>query len=257
MPYPLTMAKRGVGAWVILAAVLAAAAASTVAPLGGTPSVRAGEGPQLPNISPRPAAEVRIGPADSGVGTAIRFSSWMANNGEHHFDIIGIPAVADPLTASASQCTQWAAPRTCSSRQEIGTLAYHPAHAHYHFVDFARYELRTATTGSLAAVSDKVSFCMQDSAPVRGGRPLETAFAFPLYFGCDIGIQGISAGWADIYTSELAGQQILLAGVPDGTYDLITVADPSNRILETDESDNTSMRRVRLSGGGTQLTVLS
>lgn len=256
MPYPLEMVKRGAGAWVTLSALMAAAAAALGAPTAA-PSVRASDGPQLPNIAPRPAAEVRIGPADGGTGTAIRFSSWMANNGAHHFDIAGVPTSTTPLTATANQCIEWAAPRVCGARQEIGTLTYHAAHAHYHFVDFARYELRTATTGSLAALSDKVSFCMQDSAPVRSGRPLETAFAFPLYFGCDIGTQGISAGWADIYTSELAGQQILLAGVPDGVYDLVTVADPSNRILETDESDNTSVRRVRISGGGTQLTVLA
>ena len=60
-------------------------------------------------------------------------------------------------------------------------------------------------------------------------------------------MQGISPGWRDVYTSDLDGQQIPLAGVPRGRdYALVITADPSNRLWETDETDNVSWIKVRL-----------
>lgn len=211
---------------------------------------------QLPNIVPLPAADVHVDTDDTGVGLALRFSSWMANQGQHHFDVVGVPNPALPLTAAAHQCTEWAAPRLCSARQEIGALEYHDAHQHWHFQNFARFELRRSSDGALVSLSDKVSFCMMDSAPVRSSRTPETLFAHPLYYGCDLGTQGISAGWADIYTSDLPGQQLSIAGLPDGNYDIITVADPAGLILETNDSDNASVRRITLSNNGTKATVI-
>ena len=242
---------RGVGSFSIAAFVVALVA--VMVPGGTGPAQADG---QLPNIVPLPASDVHVGRDDSGTGLALRFSSWMANHGQHHFDIVGVPNAQFPVTADALQCTEWAGPRVCSARQEIGSLEYHDAHQHWHFQNFARYELRRASDGELVSLADKVSFCMMDSAPVRPTRTPETLLAHPLYYGCDLGTQGISAGWADIYSAGLPGQQLSIAGLPDGDYDLVTVADPAGLILETDDSDNASVRRVRLSNRGTKATVI-
>ena len=242
------------GARVRSIVVAAVAAVALVVP-GGS-SVPAQADAQLPNIVPLPASDVRIGRADSGVGLALRFSSWMSNQGNSHFDIVGTPNPNPslPVTAAASQCTAWAAPRVCSAREQIGSLEYHNAHAHWHFQDFARYELRRVTDGGVVAVSDKVSFCMMDSAPTNNAssRSLDARFGYPLYYGCDLGTQGISAGWSDIYSSDLPGQQLSVTGLADGQYDLVIVADPAGLILETNDSDNSSTRRIVISNGGTK-----
>src|SRR5437867_9214145 len=50
---------------------------------------------------------------------------------------------------------------------KVGTFVFHPAHNHWHFEDFALYELRdVAADGSIGAnvitSSSKISFCMTD-----------------------------------------------------------------------------------------------
>ena len=46
----------------------------------------------------------------------------------------------------------------------VGTFSFagHATHNHWHFDEFAKYELRNASTGALVASSDKVSFCLLD-----------------------------------------------------------------------------------------------
>jgi len=66
--------------------------------------------------------------------------------------------------------------------------------------------------------------------------------------------QGISVGWADTYGWRLAGQSIDVSSVPDGTYWLVSTADPEGRLLETDDGNNTAAIRVAIKGN--KATVL-
>jgi subtilase family serine protease len=61
-------------------------------------------------------------------------------------------------------------------------------------------------------------------------------------------VQGISAGWGDIYSWNLPGQSINITGLANGTYRLRSTADPFNRIRETDDGNNASTIRFRLRG---------
>ena len=48
-------------------------------------------------------------------------------------------------------------------------MRYHPAHDHWHVLDFARYELRKDPSGKLVVGSRKVGFCLVDTRPVFPG----------------------------------------------------------------------------------------
>jgi hypothetical protein len=62
---------------------------------------------------------------------------------------------------------------------------------------------------------------------------------------------GVSVGWADIYPATFTSTQIIsLAGVSDGTYWLENTGDPLNRLLESDETDNTTRIQVTISTTG-------
>lgn len=50
--------------------------------------------------------------------------------------------VDDIETASAAQCVAWTADRLCRKQRPVGGFHYHPEHAHTHFEEYARYELR-------------------------------------------------------------------------------------------------------------------
>ena len=94
----------------------------------------------------------------------------------------------------------------------------------------------------------KVSFCLRDSArvPTRYG-----AFDRPqAYSVCGRrSPQGISVGWMDVYPSFLAGQSLRLPeDLGSGLYCLQTVVDPLNQLVESDDSNNVSVRALSIRG---------
>ena len=120
-----------------------------------------------------------------------------------------------------------------------GTFTYHEEHEHIHFDGFAAYQLRAVTpgngVGAVVAAGDKVSFCLLDIDRFNPSIPGSPANG--RYFSCG-SVQGISAGWADVYVKGLADQWIDITDVADGQYWLEVVADPANHLLESDETNN-------------------
>jgi hypothetical protein len=62
-------------------------------------------------------------------------------------------------------------------------------------------------------------------------------------------VQGISPGWADVYSARLADQVLDLPdGLADGTYCLHTEADPYRLLREVDPTDNAAVVTVQITG---------
>lgn len=221
---------------------------------------------QLPNLVPLAPHDLTIAKVDDGNDPALRFAVSIANKGEYAFELVGRPeGYLSGSDTTAEQCVAWATPRTCSARRSIGTLGYHDAHGHYHFEDFALYELRRLKKNGmpnmrkkgLVATSEKVSFCLQDVTTDGDPGPLY-ATPWPLYYGCfaGMGIQGISPGWLDIYGWRTTGQQIPLTGIADGTYALVIHTDPGNRVFEADDEDNVAVAGVVLTQDGKKVEAV-
>lgn len=186
------------------------------------------------------------------------FDTWSQNLGTVPLDLVS----DDPTNVSnptVSQCVSWSPDLVCRERRQVGGFALHPAHNHFHFEGFARYELRKVNrkgqvdyrSRGLIDVSDKVSFCLLDSTTVR-----EDASPVPTYVGCTPTREGISAGWADIYTSDLDGQQLSLEGQPDGRYAVVITMDTGDHLFESDNGNNVVEVIFDLSNGGTQATIV-
>lgn len=144
---------------------------------------------------------------------------------------------------------------TTFRENRAGCNLFHTAHNHWHFEDFANYSLyELGSGGSLGALvrsSDKVTFCIIDTHRRRGSLPGSPTQAF--YSKCDADdTTGISIGWSDTYTANLADQWIEITGVPDGTYCVVSTADPSNRLQEANDSNNAARRKVRITGNTVQ-----
>jgi hypothetical protein len=216
---------------------------------------------QLPNLVPLVPYDLHVGSTDDGTGDAIRLSVSTANRGRYALDLTAVPNTGFPQTSDAYQCVTWVTERVCQDRRLVGRFVFHAAHNHYHFEDYALYELRRLDEAGqpdmspegLAAPGVKASFCLIDYD--RDGPPPHPVYEreHPLYLTCTgsfgVGVQGISPSWRDTYVSGLDGQQILIDGVPDGDYAVVVTADPKNRLAETNETDNVSFQRVRLQGG--------
>lgn len=230
------------------------------------PTTAADEVRQLPNLRPLAPYDIHVYWADEatsfeeGQPRAIRFSVSSTNLGayalEMHSDPAGAPWLGvGPTDRAARQCIWWIS-RVCIKDRDVGRFIWHDAHSHWHFEDYAAYELRylqnglpDMTTGGLVRPGAKASFCLMDTWKAEeepaGHDPLASV---GMYRSCDEHIQGISPSWADEYGSQLAGQQIPLAGVPDGDYALMVRINPLGAILETSLDDNTSYTRIRVSG---------
>jgi hypothetical protein len=128
-----------------------------------------------------------------------------------------------------------------------GCFEFSVPHGHWHFHDFARYELWDPLTATLVARNTKVGFCIRDTLhpyPDLPGSPRKAH-----YLDCTRrSIQGSSVGYADIYQWNLPEQWIDVAGVPDGTYCLVTSVDPANQLMESDETDNAFRWSLELRG---------
>ena len=141
---------------------------------------------------------------------------------------------------------------TESEAPVAGCMVFHLEHDHWHFDAFARYAL-VDLNGAEVVVGTKRSWCITDSgeAPrfTLPGSPPE-----PVYPECKNNpnatemTQGISPGWGDVYKYDLPMQYMVITGLPDGEYCLISTADPDNRLLETDDSNNSASVRIWLNG---------
>ncbi|MDZ5623185.1 lysyl oxidase family protein [Nocardioides sp. HM23] len=138
--------------------------------------------------------------------------------------------------------------------QEVGTMVWHPApsHNHWHFNDFATYELLNADQ-TRAVRSGKESFCLAntDAVDLTGDGAAWDAYEEDLGSVCGgYELRSIrevlSAGWGDTYTQYRAGQSFPIKNLPDGVYYVRVLANPDSTLIESDTTNNESLRKVRL-----------
>jgi hypothetical protein len=203
-----------------------------------------------PNLVPLPPRDIARSLAEDGSGRpSIRLTVTTQNLGAASLEIIAVvPTDPTQLRLAAEQCVVWLTDRVCEARRPAGELIWHEAHSHWHLEDYALYEVRSLlpdgtpdlTPAGLVAPGGKASFCLIDfeSTDQAPGFP-EDPFAMNGFYQACAGVfQGISPGWADTYGSYLSGQEIVMEDVPEGTYAVVVTADPDNRLLETNDSDN-------------------
>lgn len=214
---------------------------------------------QRPNLKPLPPFDLRVGLPDrlDQGERALRFSVATMNLGTHPLELLGVPHSVHDV--EARQCVEWMM-EVCVSHEPVGAMVLHESHGHWHYEDFARYELRTVTNGKvdmdaggLVAGGEKASFCLRDDEYADEQSAARTQRR---YIGCLSLLQGISAGWQDVYAHFLSGQQIPIDSVPDDEYGLVVYVNTDGSLQESNYSDNMATRRLRLVDGGTRVIAL-
>ena len=134
-----------------------------------------------------------------------------------------------------------------------GKMTFHPTHGHLHVDNWANYSLRTATsnpdarTWPIVANGTKQSFCLINLASCNAnpgacvdnnGNNVLTVPNNGLgwHSGCGLN-QGIYPGSYDIYSMNL-NDPIPLVNVCNGNYYIVSITDPDNDFLESDETNN-------------------
>jgi subtilisin-like proprotein convertase family protein len=163
-----------------------------------------------------------------------------------------------------------------------GTMSYHPSHGHVHVNDWAVFSLRKEDTTEanplnwpIVAQGAKVSFCLINLGDCTGdygycrdslGNVITMANVpnapFGVVSGCGVD-QGIYTGNLDIYSESLPGMSIDLTNVCNGDYYIISITDPDNNFVETNDNNNWVMVPITLTqqhnpiGSGFSFTSIS
>ena len=134
-----------------------------------------------------------------------------------------------------------------------GMMTYHAEHGHIHVDNWSNFTLRTRTADPdprnwpIVGTSVKQSFCLINlgtcsSTPGEcvdnNGSPILTTMNNNVGFhsGCGL-VQGIYPGNYDVYNSSL-NDPIPLNGICNGDYYIVSITDPNNVFLESDETNN-------------------
>src|SRR5687768_3631929 len=158
-------------------------------------------GRTYPNLVPNTATvqvwNYRI--IDENFNTEPGLFLWFDTRAQNLGDVpvqLTIDEVDTPESSTVSQCLSWrsADAHLCRETEVVGGYTWHEEHSHFHYEDFARYQLRRLapdgrpdySSEGLIGGSEKVSFCFIDSEKVRDD-------ASPLFFyeTCAPTVQGI------------------------------------------------------------------
>ena len=135
-----------------------------------------------------------------------------------------------------------------------GTLRYvvSAGHAHWHLLDFERYELRRPDGGRVRRDA-KTGFCLTDSfdaGPLTlPGEPRRAQWVHECGRGRPDLLRvrgGVSIGFRDVYDPFLEGQDVDLTRLPAGRYVLVHRANPVRALRESDYGNNAASVLLRV-----------
>jgi hypothetical protein len=139
---------------------------------------------------------------------------------------------------------------------EAGTMEWdsRAGHLHWHFTDFAQYNLLDATK-TLAVRSGKEAFCLANTdavdytVPNAKWRPENTDLSTSCGQNTSVAVREVlDIGNGDTYTQARPGQSFEVTDLPNGTYFIQTLANPDGRLTELNTRNNSSMRKIILGG---------
>ncbi|MFI9583595.1 lysyl oxidase family protein [Streptomyces sp. NPDC052236] len=136
-------------------------------------------------------------------------------------------------------------------------------HEHWHFTDFASYRLLSADQSEIVR-SGKEAFCLANTDAIdytvknANWHPQNTDLSTACGQQSSISVREVlDVGSGDTYTQYLPGQSFDVTDLPNGTYYIQVIANPEQRLQETDLTNNVALRKVVLSGeaGAREVTV--
>ncbi|MEE9216977.1 MAG: lysyl oxidase family protein [Anaerolineales bacterium] len=205
----------------------------------------------LPDLRTLAPSGLRISRYSSDGTTLLKLTNSVWNGGYGPLDLIG---VVDPGSETQQVVQRILKDDGEYTEKPIGEFSFHSGHNHWHLDSFSVYEIWSLQSNGMldqvVATSGKVSYCLRDIHRSAEAEQIDRAG----FTSCSPVRQGLSVGWTDVYQYYLAGQSIDITGLEDGTYALMSTADPFNLIQESDETNNGIV--IYLEIEGTRVTVI-
>jgi hypothetical protein len=134
-------------------------------------------------------------------------------------------------------------------------------HKHWHFTDFAQYNLLTADK-KRATRSGKEAFCLANTdavdytIPHAKWRPDNTDLATACGGNSAVAVREVlDVGNGDTYSQARPGQSFEITGLPNGTYYIEVKANPANKLSELNTKNNSALRKIILGGTPAKRTL--
>lgn len=176
-----------------------------------------------------------------GARKLLRFGVFAVNQGDADL-VMGVPSADETLPNGDPRWT------------------FSACHAHWHFRSFARYELRPRGGSEALLTGRKQSFCVEDTKPAPGVTGERRYCCRPTDECAMPGVQGIQAGWGDLYGSTLDCQWLDITDLPPGDYDLWVMLNPEGvlcgvgdggELCESNPANNVGVVPVTVPGPST------
>ena len=199
----------------------------------------------------------------------IRIRGALGNIGEGPFILSG-----DVISSSTAYATQLIFAKNTDGEKQEGTIndnlllldfADHAQHNHFHIPNFLNITLRNSDD-AIVSTAKKVSYCVRNSIACNledaQGNALneycgdsnsydiddinnfDLGEGLDFDFDCELqggeGLMAITPGHLDIYNNNFDGNSLSVAGVCPGSYKIVMIVDEENKLIESDETNNTT-----------------
>lgn len=225
------------------------------------PPAASAAGEAVPDLAMAPLNGFRIQTINGR--RLLRFTAMMVNVGAGIFEVRGSrPSTSNPMVMS--QVLYESSDRNLGVARQIRTGAVGKwsgdGHDHWHVQEMMRYDLWGSSGTQRGA---KVGFCFLDSDAYQLSLP--GARSTPYYRNAMCGnspsalsnTMGLSIGWGDEYTWDLAYQWVDITNLPSGSYTLRAKVDPYGYFLEQNEANQCAYTRISWTSGSNAVTVQS
>ncbi|MGR0219291.1 lysyl oxidase family protein [Agromyces sp. ZXT2-6] len=243
-----------------LAAMLFASAGGTVAQAHTSDAPGLPPGALLPDVIEEVPHHLQI--QNTQQRESLRFSTTHINIGDGNLQIRGGGQVEpceidgvdyDECTIATQEILD--AEGNVVATHDAGSAVFHPEHNHWHQSAVATFDIRSAAEGDDPGDPEhmtrvwvegvKITFCFVDVEFI-GETGSEKKDKPRTYWECNGELQGLASWWADSYHQSTPLQELDVTHLPDGEYYLTHLADPDDHWIESDETNNFTWVKFRL-----------
>ena len=210
-----------------------------------------------PNLRIGPASEIYV--EDRGPGQVwLRATSDVRSRGRGPMELVGRRNGWRTMKTNQRIWRVGGGHLTVRSRATLRftDVGYRFGGAYWKVHELARFDLRPVefdgSLGDPVRTSPKLNYCLRD---LERTQPSAVSPSLPYYPACNQNpyrnrvTLGTSVGWSDIYPAPYHQQYINVAGL-SGCFVYEMNVDPENHLFESNETDNTSRRLVKLPYAG-------
>ncbi|WP_250008221.1 lysyl oxidase family protein [Actinoplanes sp. M2I2] len=217
-----------------------------------TPLKAAPSGGPRPDLRSLPAWEIALSEEDGK--TYVNFGATVWNAGTSPLLVDGFRRTGTELM-DAYQYYFDAKGNQVGSRP-AGTMEWdaREGHKHWHFTDFAQYNLLDSTQ-KLSVRSGKEAFCLANTdavdftIPNAKWQPENTDLSTSCGANTVIAVREVlDIGNGDTYSQYRPGQSFEITDLPNGTYYIQVLANPEKKLAELDTTNNSALRQIILGG---------